>query len=718
MSDSEAIIRAAVEATRHGFTPVPIRAGAKTPGVPSWGHLQWPSEETVEASFRQYVAQGLTNVGLLLGEAHGNLVDIDLDHPAALRLRSYFLPPTPMQSGRPGRPKSHHWYVVEGEVPEYRPYKLPNGQMLVELRSSRGPAARHQTVIPPSLWSNADKKLKDPKVRAKSERYRWEGEPFGGEAGPLHISANVLSTQVALLALGATLLDAWPESGSRHDAYLALAGGLLRFGDGTHPYWAKNLPVLISALADADNDEDGPEARVSEVMKSTLTRLAEGGKAVGFGRLAEIIGADHAEAVRRRARDVEALAGFVGQPMNRIDPVTGEVLGVNFDEEEEVVSTLPPEDRNPMEERTSSWAAVDLGPYLAGEINMPTPTLLSRTDGKCLFYPGRVNSLFGGSESGKSWIALDACVEEIAKGERTLYIDFEDEPEGTLARIRALGVGDFDIQNQFKYIHPEGPLSDMQRSKFGAKPTEDGMRSAVIFKTLLDTYDPTLIIADGMTALYGLHALDSNDAMSTDVITTWLKGATRGGRTTVVVIDHTGKVAGPGASPIGAHHKIAMVQGAAIRVDPVIRPMPGGIGKIKLIVYKDRPGAVRAVSSNKGAKEQLCGVVTIDSTTPYLTKISIDPPAPPGKDDDLPLGDTPETERMFSELDLAQERQDKMLKLFERYPVITTKLAAEKLRISDTAVRNIWHLLEGQGLVNKEGSTKGARYTLREVPSD
>ena len=114
----------------------------------------------------------------------------------------------------------------------------------------------------------------------------------------------------------------------------------------------------------------------------------------------------------------------------------------------------------------------------------------------------------------------------------------------------------------------------MQRYKFGVKPTEEGQRSESVFRALLDSYDPPLVVVDGMTVLYGLHGHDTNDAMATDVITGWLKGLTRRGRTTVIVIDHTGKGGGPGASPIGAHHKIAMIQGAALRADAIERPMP------------------------------------------------------------------------------------------------------------------------------------------------
>src|SRR5699024_2939538 len=142
-----------------------------------------------------------------------------------------------------------------------------------------------------------------------------------------------------------------------------------------------------------------------------------------------------------------------------------------------------------------------------------------------------------------------------------------------------------------RVLFRSGPLAAMQRYRFGSSVTDEGRQAEAVFMSLLDAFDPTLIVVDGMTVLYGLHGHDTNEATATDVITSWLKSLTRGGRSTVVVIDHTGKSGGAGASPIGAHHKVAMVQGSAIRADAIDRPMPGGLGLVNLVVFKDRPGA-------------------------------------------------------------------------------------------------------------------------------
>lgn len=688
-----------------GFQPVPIWGGSKRPYGESWQRLKWDNEEQVKASFAAYAAKGATNLGLLLGESGGGLIDVDLDHPKALRLKDYFLPPTPMQTGRVGRPRSHRWYKVQGDVPATKQHKMPDGTMCVEFRSTGG-----QTLIPPSIW--VDKS--DPKHR---ERYRWEGKPWGGDAGPAEIDGQKLAVQVALLGLGAVLLDGWPEKGSRHEAYLALAGGLLRYGDSVHPFWEKNVGALITALAEADGDDDGPEARLKEVMSTTLKRLRAGEKAIGFTRLGELIGNDHAEQARRLARTVEQLAGFTPAQMTRIDMTTGEILEeaptLPFDDEA-LVSTLPPENRNPMEERISTWAAVDLDPYLSGVIEMPTPSLLTRDDGESLFYPGRVNSLFGLSEAGKSWVALLACIQEMAKGERVMYIDLEDEPEGTLARLRESGVGDDDIRGLFKYVHPEGPLADMQRYRFGNQETDEGRKSAQVFRNLQQDFDPTLIILDGMTSLYGLHGHDTNEATSTDVIGTWLKRLCRAGRTTVVVIDHTGKGGGAGASPIGAHHKVAFIQGAALRVEAITRPMIGEVGRMRLIVFKDRPGAVRKVST-KNQGEQVAGTFRLDSREPGVVVLTLEAPNP----DEAVIGDTPEMEAKLSRLSQAAELQQKMLDMFEgdyEREVTTTEVVERYGGDRDTVLK-MWHALCLQMKVTRFGVAKYTTYRLYQPTS-
>lgn len=694
----------ALEAVGEGYSPIPIQGGSKRPYGGSWQHQRWADkpEQEVREHFDAAREAGAGDIGLLLGAASGGLVDIDFDHHLALRFRDILIPPTAMETGRAGRARSHKWFIAEPveDLPATRQYKMPDGSVIIELRSSGA-----QTVIPHS-------------THPSGEMYRWEGEPWGGEVGPSRINGQVLSIQVALTAMAAVLLDKWPKKGSRHEAYLHLAGWLLRYGDGVHPYWERNLSVLVSALAEATHDEDTPETRVSEVVPTTIKRINEGGHVSGFPSLVDVIGQEHADALKRLRSEVESLSGFVPETVTRdvdidlsqVDP--GSTYEESDDDDEIPDSAIDEErDRDPLEERVSSWASVDLGPYLSGEVVMPEPSVLRRTDGQAIFYPGKVNSLFGPSESAKSWIALHAGAQEMKLGERVMYLDLEDDPVTTIARLQALGAANEDLKMLFRYVHPETPIASMQRSRYG-KPdaTDEGRMSQSVFKALLDKFDPTLIIVDGMTVLYGLHGLDTNDSMGTDVITGWLKSMTRGSRTTVVVIDHTTKGGGAGSSPIGSQHKTAMIQGTSIRADPIDRPMPGAVGHVRLIVAKDRPGVVRAASTQE--KEQVVADIHIDSTTAGRTTMAVEPP----DGNTMVIGATEEQEQKLVNLAEAEGVKDKVLDLFggEIGAYLTTKQVRTELGLKPDVVYDVWKLLEMEGAVVRVGERRWTKFRLSE----
>jgi hypothetical protein len=550
-------------------------------------------------------------LGLILGEASNGLVDVDLDHEIAWKMRSIFLPATRMRTGRAGNPDSHYWYRVTDKVPGYRKYVLPGGATTVELRSTGG----HQTLIPPSKHPSG-------------EKYRWEAEPWGGDEGPTEITGKMLAARVATMGMCAVLIENWPSEGSRHEAYLALAGGMLRLGSGTsvHPLWERQMPQIIEAMAEATRDKDGGHTRVAEVVPTTLHKIRAGAKVQGWPTLESIIGQDSARRARKYAEEVERILEW---EKHYVLPSTGELLvkqdvAVEGGEDPEA-APVEVVDVNPLDARVDTWEPVNLEPYLAGEVTVPEPTVLRRSDGHGLFYPGRVNSLYGRSESAKSWIALIACLQEIGDGGSVVYVDLEDDPAMTLRRLRLLGAGDDDIRFFFTYIRPEGPHSHMQRDTWGnEKPTEVGYRNAASFEEALAKANPSLIVVDGMSVLYGLHGLNTNDVMSTDVITNWLKSVTRNGRTTVIVIDHTAKNAGKGASPIGSQHKVSMVQGTAMQVVPVDAPRPGVLGHVELVIGKDRPGGVRAVSSDE--KIQVAADVFLDSRQEGVTHALVLPP--------------------------------------------------------------------------------------------
>lgn len=136
------VTTAALGYKARGFYCVPIPTGEKGPRISGWQNLRLEEEALADA----FTAR-TGNVGLVLGEPSGWLVDVDLDCPEAIELASQFLPATGAVTGRTGRENSHWWYICEGcETARYRDPELTNGAATtVELRSTG-----LQTVVGPS----------------------------------------------------------------------------------------------------------------------------------------------------------------------------------------------------------------------------------------------------------------------------------------------------------------------------------------------------------------------------------------------------------------------------------------------------------------------------------------------------------------------------------------------------------------------------------------
>jgi len=138
-------LEAAVAYCRRGWSPIPIPHRSKNPGYNGWEQTRLKEEE-LPSRFNG----APQNIGVLLGEPSGWLIDVDLDHPRCVELADQFLPPTPAVFGRPGKKRSHREYRVNAPVPTKK-HKSKSAGMLVELRSTG-----LQTVFPPSTHESGE----------------------------------------------------------------------------------------------------------------------------------------------------------------------------------------------------------------------------------------------------------------------------------------------------------------------------------------------------------------------------------------------------------------------------------------------------------------------------------------------------------------------------------------------------------------------------------
>jgi len=240
----------------HGWAPTPIRPGEKAPLLADW------NKNLVKREDIAHVFNSQSNIGLVLGDASGGLVDVDIDHPLALRF-ARLLPPTDMRHGREGLPTSHYWYQIDGDIPKTRQFKDPvTGNMIIELRSTGG-----QTVVPPSRYQD----------KGKGAPLVWDQYDKPGM-----VTASELLQAVSKVAALTLLADRWSQLQSRHIAAMALAGMLLRGG-----FNQEQTEELIETVCDAANDDE-EEDRV-RCVAYTAKKIAAGEPATGTPALAEMM---------------------------------------------------------------------------------------------------------------------------------------------------------------------------------------------------------------------------------------------------------------------------------------------------------------------------------------------------------------------------------------------------------------------------------------------
>lgn len=258
----------------------------------------------------------------------------------------------------------------------------------------------------------------------------------------------------------------------------------------------------------------------------------------------------------------------------------------------------------------STWWPRDLEAAITGADPETPPTVLHRTDGQPLFYPGKVNGLLGPSESGKTWIALLAVAQQLDAGHPVTYLDFEDTEAGIVTRLRALGVTDTQMRTRLAYINPDDALTVLASADLAEH---------------LQGHTPATIVLDGVNAamtLLGYDLMSNQDA--TAFAQRLLRPLSATGAA-VVYIDHTPKNAQEGAAGgIGAQAKRAMTTGCALRVEVVEAFGKGQDGRLRLHVDKDRPGVVRGASA-PGKQGHWAGDVTLRSAGERLL-VDVHPP--------------------------------------------------------------------------------------------
>lgn len=195
-----------------------------------------------------------------------------------------------------------------------------------------------------------------------------------------------------------------------------------------------------------------------------------------------------------------------------------------------------------------------------------------------LIYPARINALNGEPGGGKTWVALHACVEAMNDGHHVMFIDLEDHPGSTVARLQALGCANDIILERFHYKRPGAPMTIESWARLERQIAKQSI---------------ALVVIDSIGELMSLQGIrSSNDDDEVAKIYRLIPRRIADLGPAVLLLDHVPKGQGDGPQmwAIGSQRKKAAIDGAAYMVETSKAFSADTPGRIILRTAKDRNG--------------------------------------------------------------------------------------------------------------------------------
>ena len=246
--------------TKKGWALVRLKPRDKMPIGSGWQKAGHPP-----AAFRPE-----DNVGVLLGQASGNLLDLDLDSAEAQVIADWLAPASWWRFGHSNT--VGHLLLRAHHVPDdftRKPF-LDQREPLVDVRGSR-----HQTMLPPSTHPNGQ-------PVQWHQTGQWLAQPPNGPVPSVHFD-HVMQFVENVVQL-TRIARRW-TAGSRHDAALALAGWLAHSGV-TRDF----ASGAFTAVLHAAGDDEVPDRMAA--FDTTWARAESGGNVQGIATLKQLLSPD------------------------------------------------------------------------------------------------------------------------------------------------------------------------------------------------------------------------------------------------------------------------------------------------------------------------------------------------------------------------------------------------------------------------------------------
>lgn len=220
----------------------------------------------------------------------------------------------------------------------------------------------------------------------------------------------------------------------------------------------------------------------------------------------------------------------------------------------------------------------DLAAVVRGEVPELLPTMLCRTDGQALIYPGLLHWVMGEPGCGKTWLALLAALAVVRAGGSALYLDYEGSQRIIGSRLVWLGATESEAEG-LDYTRPSGGSANTGPA--AARRVRENRHA--------------LVVVDGAAKAMARDGLDEDRASE---VLGWLERLVWpicAAGAAVVVLDHVPKdkdARGRWARGSGA--KLGEVDGAAYAVKVGKAWSRARAGYALVEVAKDREGVIGA----------------------------------------------------------------------------------------------------------------------------
>ncbi|HPQ17260.1 MAG TPA: phage/plasmid primase, P4 family [Bryobacteraceae bacterium] len=222
---------AARDYLRRGWAPIPVPFRSKNPRRRGWQNLR-----LAETDLERHFNCRPQNIGVLLGEPSGWLVDVDIDNRRCAELAGEHLPPTAV-FGRASKPRSHWLYQVTAPIKSTTHTSKTEGH-LIQIRGTG-----MQTVFPPSTHESG-------------EPITWEvegAEPAEIDPEELLLAVEGLANRV-LEELGERPPQRQTEKGRRSKAVAAIKKiDLPDHADGSEEGRRSKAVAAMKKIAHADH---------------------------------------------------------------------------------------------------------------------------------------------------------------------------------------------------------------------------------------------------------------------------------------------------------------------------------------------------------------------------------------------------------------------------------------------------------------------------------